>query len=96
MTSAIPSGSVVEYAFRCFCGTPIVTTEKTVICARCGQGLGIRRVKRQHWKIAPPQVPHRRLRLDDLGELATRIAICLGAAACVYVLGQYFYDFLNG
>lgn len=31
---------VVEYRFHCFCGAPIVTIEKTVTCATCGETLG--------------------------------------------------------
>jgi hypothetical protein len=56
MTRQIPSETVVEYDFQCFCGTPIVTTEKTVTCTNCGKTFGIRRVgKRTHqrWNIAP-------------------------------------------
>ena len=40
MTPAVAGAIVVEYRFRCFCGTPIVTTEKTVTCASCGETLG--------------------------------------------------------
>ena len=41
--------SVVEYRFYCFCGAPIVTTEKIVTCANCGESYGsyssIRRIE---------------------------------------------------
>jgi hypothetical protein len=40
MTPATAPAIVVEYHFRCFCGAPIVTTEKTVTCATCGETLG--------------------------------------------------------
>jgi hypothetical protein len=40
MTPAGARAIVVEYRFRCFCGAPIVTTEKTVTCASCGETLG--------------------------------------------------------
>jgi len=39
MTPATARAIVVEYRFRCFCGAPIVTTEKTVTCVSCGQTL---------------------------------------------------------
>lgn len=87
MTPAIASEIVVEYHFRCFCGASNVTTEKTLTCAHCGAVLGIRRVRRQHWKIIPPQRPHRRLQVRDLTQLAIRIAIylLLGYLACSIV-----------
>src|SRR5271169_4752320 len=40
MTPATARPIVVEHHFRCFCGAPIVTTEKTVTCASCGETLG--------------------------------------------------------
>lgn len=40
MTPATARAIVVEYHFQCFCGAPIVTTEKTVTCASCGETLG--------------------------------------------------------
>jgi hypothetical protein len=92
MKPAIASEIVVEYRFLCFCGDPITATEKIVTCANCGKELGIRRFKRQHWKIAPPQRPHRKLQVEDLGVLMNRIVpyllvgLCL---LCVYYLGQY-------
>ena len=93
MTPAIEPEDVVEYELRCFCRAPIVTAEKTVSCANCGKVLGIRRVKRQHWKIRPPQRPHRKLQVEDLRELMNRIAlyaVLLGfGLLCVYYLGQY-------
>ncbi|MGC1453312.1 MAG: dual specificity protein phosphatase [Candidatus Sulfotelmatobacter sp.] len=64
---------VVEYHFRCFCGATIAATENEVTCATCGKELAIRRFKRQHWKIAPPQRPYRKLQVEDLGVLMNRI-----------------------
>ena len=52
MTPTIATPRVVEYRFPCFWGAPIVTSEKSLTCANCGKTLAIRRVKRQHWKIA--------------------------------------------
>jgi hypothetical protein len=75
MTPAIASGVVVEYRFQCFCGAPIVATAKTLTCANCGESLLIRRFKRQHWKIAPPALPHRRLLLSDLPDIGMRILL---------------------
>jgi hypothetical protein len=40
MKPAVAQQIVVEYHFRCFCGAPIVTTEKTVTCLSCGDTLG--------------------------------------------------------
>lgn len=52
MTRETVSEADVEYDFQCFCGTPIVTSEKTVTCANCGRTFGIRRVgKRAHWHV---------------------------------------------
>jgi hypothetical protein len=55
MTREIVSEADVEYDFQCFCGTPIVTTEKTVTCTNCGKTFGIRRVRkhRHRWNIVP-------------------------------------------
>jgi hypothetical protein len=93
MTPVIDSEDVVGYELRCFCGSPIVTTEKTVTCADCGMVLGIRRVgRRQHWKIAPPQRPYRKLQVEDLESLMNRIVpyLLLGfSLLCLYYLGQY-------
>lgn len=52
------TAKIVEYHFRCFCGTPIVTTEKTATCVACGKTLGIRRVKkhRRKWYAFPRPV----------------------------------------
>ena len=88
MTPAIESETIVEYEFRCFCGAPIVTTEKKVTCANCGKELGIRRSRRQHWKIAPPQRPHRKLQVEDLGVLMNRIVpyLLLGILLALRVL----------
>jgi hypothetical protein len=92
MTPEVASETVVGYDFQCFCGAPILTTEKKVTCANCGKELGIRRSRRQHWKIAPPQRPYRKLRVEDLGVLMNRVVpylfggFCL---LCVYYLGQY-------
>jgi hypothetical protein len=77
-----------EYELQCFCGALIVTTEKTVTCASCGETLGIHRVKRKHWEIGPPPRPHRRLQLADLGKVAIRISVYL-------LLGYYVYDLLE-
>jgi len=77
MKAEIASEMVVEHDFRCFCGASIVSTEKTLTCTHCGAILGIRRVRRQHWKIVPPQRPHRRLQVRDLKQLAIRIAVYL-------------------
>ena len=93
MRPAIASDIVVEYRFLCFCGDPIITSEKTLTCANCGKELGIRRFKRQHWKIAPPQRPHRKLQVEDLGVLVNRIVpyLLLGFSlfSAFYLLGQY-------
>jgi hypothetical protein len=49
MTQEIASEIVCEYDFQCFCGTPVVTTDKTVTCTNCGRTFEIRRVeKRTH------------------------------------------------
>jgi hypothetical protein len=93
MKPAIASEITVEYRFLCFCGDPITATEKTVTCANCAKELGIRRFKRQHWKIAPPRRPHRNLQVEDLGALVNRIiaTLLLGfylLCGC-YLLGQY-------
>jgi len=77
-----------EYELQCFCGAEIVTTEKTVTCASCGETLGIHRVKKQHWKIAPLPRPHRRLQPPDLRKLAIRISLYL-------LLAYYVYDLLE-
>jgi len=95
MTPVRAPGIAVEYRFQCFCGAPIVATEKTAKCAKCGGTLGIRRVKRQHWKIAPPELPHRKLQASDLQTLAIRIAGSLLWVYGVYVLGQYVYELVN-
>jgi hypothetical protein len=93
MTPAIAPQTAVEYHFRCFCGATIVATEKTVTCANCGKELRIRRFKRQHWKIAPPQRPHRKLQVEDLSALMNRIVpylLLLGfCLLCVYYLEEY-------
>jgi len=70
MTREIPSETVVEYDFRCFCGTSIVTTEKTVTCTNCGKTFGIRRVRkhRPRWNIGPQGQSV--LQLRDLKKLA--------------------------
>ena len=56
MTPAIAPDVVVEYHLRCSCGAFILSTEKTVTCAYCGQFLGIRRVKRhrRRWTTVAP------------------------------------------
>ena len=90
MTPALEPEDVVEYELRCFRRAPIVTTEKTASCANCGKVLGIRRVKRQHWKIAPHQRPWRKLRVEDLGALMNHIGyyLLLGFGLLyVYYLG---------
>jgi hypothetical protein len=93
MTTATEPGSVIEYEFQCFCGAPIVTTEKTVSCAGCGKILGIRRVgRRQHWKIAPPPRPYRNLRVEDLGLLIDHSVYYLLLGGCLlwmYYLALY-------
>lgn len=93
MTMAIEAENAVEYEFRCFCGTPIVTSEKTVSCADCGKTFGIRRVgRRQHWKIAPPERPYRKLRLEDFELLANAIVsylLLVFCFICLYYLGPY-------
>jgi hypothetical protein len=90
---AVALENVVEYRFLCFCGDPITATEKTVTCANCGIELGIRRFKRQHWKLAPPQRPHRSLQVEDLGGLVNRIVpivLLVFSLLCgCYLLGQY-------
>lgn len=88
-------GITVEYRFRCFCGAPIVATGKTANCPSCGEALGIRRFKRQHWKIAPPILPRRKLRGSDLQSLAIQIAASLLWGYGVYVLGQYVYELIS-
>jgi hypothetical protein len=52
------TAKIVEYHFRCFCGTPIVATEKKATCVACGKTLGIRRVKkhRRKWYTFPRPV----------------------------------------
>jgi hypothetical protein len=56
MTREIVSEADVEYDFQCFCGTPIVTTEKTGTCTNCGRTFRIRRVgKRTHWRVNTAQ-----------------------------------------
>jgi hypothetical protein len=40
MTPEVARAIVVEYRFRCFCGAPILTTDKTATCASCGETLG--------------------------------------------------------
>jgi hypothetical protein len=95
MTSAIATPRVVEYRFRCFCGAPIVSIEKTAVCAHCGKTLSIRRVRKQHWKIAPPELPHRRMRPSDLRTLAMRVALCLALSCEAYVLAQGLYDMVS-
>jgi hypothetical protein len=94
MTPLIARETVVEYHFQCFCGAPIVATEKMTRCANCGETLGIRRVRRQHWKIAPRQ-HHGRLQPADLRELAIRIFLFLLFGSGVYLLGQWVYDLLS-
>jgi hypothetical protein len=93
MKPAIALETVVEYRFLCFCGDPITATEKTVTCANCGKELRIRRFKRQHWKIAPPQRPHRNLQVEDLGALVNRVIptlLLVFSLLCgCYLLGQY-------
>lgn len=88
MTSAIATEVIVEYHFRCFCGAPIIATEKRATCANCGETLGIRRVKRQHRKIAPAEVPHRSLQPADLQTLAIRLFLYL-------LLGYYLFDSID-
>lgn len=84
---------VVEYHFRCFCGTPIRTSEKTVNCGSCGRALGIRRVtKRRHWTKGP----YRALRPEDVWFLGIRVILYVFLACYVYDLGQYVCDLLNG
>jgi hypothetical protein len=95
MTPTVPSDIIVEYRFRCFCGAPIVATEKALTCANCGASLGIRRFKRQHWKIAPRPLPHRRLQFADLHDLAIRILFFLSFAGCLYVLGNFLSDLVS-
>jgi len=86
---------VVEYNFHCFCGAPVATTEKTVKCSSCGSVLGIRRFKRQHWKIASLLRPDRRLQREQFKVLAIRIVLYLLLAYCVYDLACYVYDMVN-
>jgi hypothetical protein len=98
MKPALASGTVVEYHFQCFCGTPIVATEKTVTCANCGKTLGIRRSRkhtRRRWYTFPLREPHRKLQLEDLEELAILIFVYLLLGFCVYDLGSYVYDLAN-
>jgi len=48
--------------------------------------------KRQHWRIAPPQRPWRKLQVEDLGALMNRIGyyLLLGFGLLfVYYIGQY-------
>ncbi len=69
MTRDIVSEADVEYDFRCFCGTPIVTTEKTVTCTNCGRTFGIRRVgKRTRWRVNTAQP----IGVQDVLELVQR------------------------
>lgn len=94
MTPAMTSEDVVEYQFQCFCGAPIVTTEKTVTCANCGESLGIRRVRsrRHRRKVSPHRLPQRKLRLEDLEDLAIRVGVYLLLAYSLYDLGSYIYE----
>jgi hypothetical protein len=72
-----PVPIVVEYRFRCFCGAPIVTTEKTVTCTSCGETLGsyastlpVRRIEK------PKQQPVSSSYTGSLGRsTATRYAV---------------------
>lgn len=93
MKPTIASENVVEYRFLCFCGDPITATEKIVTCSNCGKKLGIRRFKRQHWKIAPPPRPHRNLQVEDLEGLVNRImptVLLVFSLLCgCYLIGQY-------
>lgn len=86
---------IVEYEFHCFCGAPIATTGKTVTCSSCGSVLGIRRSRRQHWKIHSLVRPYRRLQVSDLKFLAIRITLYLLSAYLVYDLGRYLYGFMG-
>jgi hypothetical protein len=64
MTPKVASETVVEYDFRCFCGAPIIATEKTADCNSCGRIFEIRRIRRhthQPWKrthrwYTPPRI----------------------------------------
>jgi hypothetical protein len=94
MTPSIARETVVEYHFQCFCGAPIVAAEKTTKCPNCGETLGIRRVKRQHWKIAPRH-NHGRLQPAGLREFAIRTFLFLLLGSCLYLLGQWVYDLLS-
>lgn len=98
MTPAVTSKEVVEYHFQCFCGAPIVTTEKTATCANCGESLGIRRVRshRHRRKASPHRLPQRKLRLEDLEDLAIRIGVYLLLAYSLYDLGSWIYEAVAG
>jgi hypothetical protein len=93
MKPAVALETIVEYRFLCFCGDLITATEKTVTCANCGKEIGIRRLKRQHWKIAPPRRPQRNLQVQDLGALMNRVIptllLCASLLCACYLLGQY-------
>ncbi len=69
MTREIVSEADVEYDFQCFCGTPIVTTEKTMTCTNCGRTFEIRRVgKRTRWRVNTAQP----IGVQDVLELVER------------------------
>ena len=86
MTREIPSETVVEYDFQCFCGTPIVTTEETVTCTNCGKTFGIRRVRkhRPRWNIAPQGQSV--LQLRDLSKLAIYAVLSVSFLCGLYEL----------
>jgi hypothetical protein len=88
-TETISENAADEHELQCLCGARVVSTARLLTCPNCGSALGVRRVKRQHWKIAPPVVPYRKLELHDLVVPAVRIC------GCVF-LGFYLYGLVNG
>jgi hypothetical protein len=93
MTQGTVPEVVSKYHFQCFCGAPVVTTDKTATaCDNCGKAFGIRRARRHTRRrrhIASRMRPHRKLKLEDLEELAFRMALYL-------LSGCYVYDLLHG
>jgi len=87
---------LVEYDFGCcFCGTPIVTTGKTVTCANCGKTLKIARVGThgQYWKATPSLDGQDTLKQGEAGDPVSIMASLLLAVYLygVVCLGQYVF-----
>ncbi len=86
--------TVVEYHLQCFCGAPIVATEKTASCANCGLTFEIRRRAHRHRR---KRTHHRwysaaRIGADDVLQLVEKP---MTYSILYSLLAYYLYDLLS-